>query len=143
MKNALSNFIVLILFSAAWAHNFLEINSKYYISQDEEDFVMAAINCKVNGWSFLKILNQEDNDSLNATLTALGLDNTPMWLGGIRSGGAMYWLETGDHINYTHWAPSEPSCSDSYSCCLLFNQQGGGFWYLNTCSTKQYYLCQK
>lgn len=63
---------------------------------------------------------------------------TQIWIGGKEKKTNWTWI-TGSDLNYSDWAPKQPSDLEINKCADLNNES----WYTRKCDTRQGYVCEK
>ncbi|CAG9767241.1 unnamed protein product [Ceutorhynchus assimilis] len=134
-----------------------QLDTKYHISTDSQNWFQALINCKSAGLELASIPSEKEEANLEKFIKQNGYNlSDGYWISGTNLGnGDFYWASTGNPIIYTKWYPGQPDNSKTEETlfrdenCIQFgmrkstdeNLEPG--WNDLFCKFKLRYICQE
>ncbi|KAF4524510.1 hypothetical protein B566_EDAN011521 [Ephemera danica] len=124
-----------------------DINGTYYYLDKTKalSYFDALTFCRTNGMDLVSIETQQEQNNINAHLTAIGLSAAWVYTSGNKIGSRCeYMWEKGETLewqlfSYTGWAPGDPMHQSSQDCLFLVS----GKWSDLFCSTVTYFMCEQ
>ncbi|KAL3883389.1 hypothetical protein ACJMK2_029657 [Sinanodonta woodiana] len=120
-------------------------NSCYHFSHDKEDWPNAQFLCNALGGYLVEISNAEEGQFLENQSKLFHNIDDQFWVGAsdLLFEGEWMWMTSNTRVStqLIHWAPGNPSNSNSNENCMTFLNDGT--WNDAPCSLLFHYTCEK
>ncbi|XP_015257241.1 PREDICTED: macrophage mannose receptor 1-like [Cyprinodon variegatus] len=130
-----------LLFFLDWVVLSTCLHYQYYFVDQSLNWTEAQTYCRKKHTDLATILNPEEQNQLNNTLTSAG-HSSDVWIG-MFSEINWKWSDgyTGSGADYRHWTSNQPYITNPDEYCVGLNHNRG--WADYICTGKHHFMCYK